>query len=74
MNMYSFYLQYLYAPTGKQMKRFAREAKESAPLISEDLIEIPDSGEVEVLLVETSDKNSDKNSSDEVRSNENIVE
>lgn len=33
MNLYSFYLQYLYAPTAKQMRKFAREAKETVPLM-----------------------------------------
>ena len=27
MNLYSFYLQYLFAPTAKQMKKFNRESK-----------------------------------------------
>ena len=38
--------------------------------MSEDLIEIPESGEVEIILVETSENNN----SDKVRSNDNIIE
>lgn len=51
MNLYSFYLQYLYAPTTKQMRTFMRESKEGVPLMADDLIEIPESGEVEIILV-----------------------
>jgi hypothetical protein len=45
MNMYSFFLQYLYAPTRKQIRKLHRE---SMPLVGDvaDLIEIPDNGEV----------------------------
>jgi hypothetical protein len=48
MNMYSFFLQYLFAPTTRQIRSLNRE---SVPLAAMDL-EMPDGGEVLVDITD----------------------